>query len=256
MAKIPVGVQLYSVRDDCARDLPGTLQAIAKIGYAGVEFAGYFKYSAKELRKMLDDLGLKCCGAHVQLETLLGDALEPSAVFHQELGNPYLIVPGLAPERCNSRASWLETAALFNQIAQKLAPYGLRTGYHNHSQEFGLLDGEVGFDTGFDLFFGYTQKAVIMQMDIGHVVHGGADPLTYLKRYPGRATTIHLQEYAAQNDMAMLGEGDVPLRAILDWCEEGNGVEWLIVEQERYPVPPLEAIAKCLNTLRDMGKAD
>jgi sugar phosphate isomerase/epimerase len=256
MAKIPVGVQLYSVRDDCARDLPGTLKAIAKMGYAGVEFAGYYNVPAKELRKMLDDLGLKCSGTHIQLDSLLGDAFERSVAYNLELGNSYLIVPGLAPERRSSRAAWLETAALFNQLAQQLAVHGLRTGYHNHSEEFGLLEGEVGFDTGFDLFFGYTQKEVIMQLDIGHVVHGGADPLACLKRYPGRAATLHLQEYSAENDMALLGEGDVPLQSILDWCVKDGSVEWFIVEQEHYPVPPLEAVAKCLDTLRGMGMAD
>lgn len=256
MAKIPVGVQLYSVREDCARDLPGTLKALAKMGYAGVEFAGYYAVPAKELRKMLDDLGLKCCGTHIRLDTLLGDELERSVAFNLELGNPYLIVPSLSPERRSSRAAWLETAALFNQIAQQLAKHGLRTGYHNHSIEFAMLEGEVGFDTGFDLFFGYTQKEVIMQFDIGNAIHGGADPITCLKRYPGRAGTIHLKEFSAQNDLALLGEGDVPWQSVFEWCENDGAVEWYIVEQESYPVSPLEAVAKCLEALRRMGKAD
>jgi sugar phosphate isomerase/epimerase len=256
MPKIPVGVQLYSVRDDCARDLPGTLQAVAKMGYQGVEFAGYYNRSAKELRKMLDDLGLKCCGTHIGLDTLLGDALEQTVAFNLELGNPYLIVPWLAEEHRKSRAAWLETAALFDKIAQKLAPHGLRTGYHNHTEEFQPVPGEVGFDTGFDLFFGYTRKEVILQYDIGNALHGGADPLACIKRYPGRGATIHLKEYSASDPQAILGEGDVPWQPIFDYCEQDGGVEWYIVEQESYRLPPVACVAACFDALRKMGKVE
>ncbi len=114
MAKIPVGVQLYSVRDDCARDLPGTLAHISKMGYAGVEFAGYYGYSAVELRRMLDDLGLKTSGSHIGIEQLLGDTLPQTAEFHLSLGNQYLIVPGLPEPYRDTPKAWLATAELFN----------------------------------------------------------------------------------------------------------------------------------------------
>ena len=254
MAKIPVGVQLYSIRDDCARDLPAAIAAVAKMGYAGVEFAGYYNHSARELRKMLDDNGLRCCGTHIGLNTLLGDALPATVEFNLELGNPYLIVPWLPAERRASRAAWLETAGLFDEISVRLGGHGLRTGYHNHTEEFQLLEGEVGFETGFDLFFGYTRREVIMQFDIGNAIHGGADPLACIKRYPGRGATIHLKEYSARDDLALLGEGDVPWTQVFELSETVSGVEWYIVEQESYRVPPLEAVALCLNALRKMGK--
>ena len=92
MKKIPIGVQLYSVREDCARDLPGTLAAVAEMGYDGVEFAGYYGYSAEDLRRMLDANGLQCCGTHTGLNTLLGDALKTTVEFNQVLGNRYLVV--------------------------------------------------------------------------------------------------------------------------------------------------------------------
>ncbi len=254
MAKIPVGVQLYSVREDCARDLPATLAGVSKMGYAGVEFAGYHNFSARELRKMLDDNGLKCCGTHIGLDNLLGEALPATIEFNLELGNPYLIVPWIPVERRASRAAWLDTARLFDEISTALSPHGLRTGYHNHSEEFALLEGEVGFETGFDLFFGYTRREVIMQLDIGNALHGGADPMACLKRYPGRGATIHLKEYAAQDELALLGEGDVPWSEVFTFCEASGGVEWYIVEQESYRVPPMEAIGLCLEALRKMGK--
>ena len=91
MERVPIALQLYSVRTDCAEDLPGTLAKVAAMGYDGVEFAGYYDYSADDLRKMLDDNGLICCGSHLGIQTLLGDELEKTAEFNRTLVNPYLI---------------------------------------------------------------------------------------------------------------------------------------------------------------------
>jgi len=140
MSKIPIALQLYSVREDCARDLPGTIEAVAKMGYDGVEFAGYYGRNAKELRKLCDNVGLPIVSTHIGLDILLGDELKKTVEFHHILGCKFLIVPGLAESRRNSRAAWLDTAKLFNEIAEKLAPEGMRTGYHNHSIEFAPRD--------------------------------------------------------------------------------------------------------------------
>jgi sugar phosphate isomerase/epimerase len=250
MSHIPIGVQLYSVRDDCARDLPGTLTVVAQMGYAGVEFAGYHGCSAKELKLMLDDLGLKCCGTHIGLDTLLGEMLISTAEFNVALGNPYLIVPWIAEEWRNSKDAWLKTAELFTGIAEKLEPYGLRTGYHNHHVEFELIDGK----TGFDWFFANTPPSVIMQLDTGNARHGGADPLDYLRRYASHAGTIHLKEYSASNPQALVGEGEIPWQQVFKSCESNNFTEWYIIEQESYPVSPLESISRCRAALKQMGK--
>src|SRR5580658_8791662 len=127
MAQIPIALQLYSVREDCAKDLPGVLNAVAGMGYAGVEFAGYYGRTAQELRTLLDDLGLKCCGTHIGIDTLLGHALPATVEFNQTLGNEFLIVPGLSRERTQSKAAWLETAGLMNQIAERLKSHGMKT---------------------------------------------------------------------------------------------------------------------------------
>jgi len=247
---IKVGVQLYSVRDDCQRDLPGTLKAIAQIGYAGVEFAGYYGYDAKTLRQMLDDNGLVCCGTHISIDQLLGDNFERTIEFHQTLGCPYLIVPGLPEEYRATRQKWVETAQLFSEIAERLKPYGFRTGYHNHWVEFQPLEGELPWDT----FFSHTSPDVIMQIDTGNALHGGAHAAPFVRKYPERAVTVHVKEYSSTNPSAIIGEGEVNWSDFFEACETVGGTEWYIVEQETYAHPPLETIRLCFEAMRRLGK--
>ena len=247
--RAPVGLQLYSVRKDCARDLPGVIAAVAKMGYKGVEFAGYYKNSAKELRKMLDDNGIVCCGTHTGINTLLEDNLAATIEFNQILGNKYLIVPGLPKKYTESRQAWLDTAKLFNELADKVKPDGMLVGYHKHTVEFKEMDGELGWDT----FYGNTKKEVIMQVDVGNAITGGVDPLPYIYKYPERAITVHVKEYSKTNAKALIGEGDVCWKAFFALCEAVGGTEWYIVEYESDAYPPLESVEKCLKNLRRMG---
>jgi len=246
--RAPIGLQLYSVREDCKKDLPGTIAAVAKMGYKGVEFAGYYDRSAKQLRKMLDDNGLVCCGTHTGLDTLLGDNLRPTIDFNRTLGNKYLIVPGLPEKYRKSHQAWLDTAKLFNELAEKVKPHGMLVGYHNHSVEFTAMDGELPWDT----FYGNTRKDVIMQIDLGNAINGGADPLPYLYQYPGRAITVHVKEFSKTNNKALIGEGDVNWKAFFALCKAVGETEWYIVEQESYAFPPLDCVGRCLKNLRKM----
>ena len=246
--RVPIGLQLYSVREDCKRDLPGTIAAVAKMGYKGVEFSGYYDRSAGQLRKMLDDNGLVCCGTHTAMDTLLKDNLARTIEFNRTLGNKYLIVPGLPGKYRSSRQAWLDTAKLFNKLAEKVKPHGMQVGYHNHSVEFTAMDGELPWDT----FYGNTRKDVIMRIDVGNAIHGGADPLPYLYKYPGRAITVHVKEFSKTNKKALIGEGDVSWKAFFALCKAVGQTEWYIVEQESYAFPPLKCVEKCLRNLRKM----
>ena len=151
MSQIPIALQLYSVREDCAEDLPALLAAVVRMGYAGVEFYGYHEpnflgHTAAELRAMLDDTGLKVCGTHMRLTALEGDELKRSIEFHHDIGNPYLIVSSLPRETILSREAMLKITESFNHVAEQLAPEGMRTGYHNHHIEFQPVDGEPPLD--------------------------------------------------------------------------------------------------------------
>ncbi len=243
---IPVGVQLYSVRKDCAQDLPGTLAKVAEIGYKGVEFAGYYDYSAQELKKMLDDNGLKCCGTHTQLPTVTGDELSATIEFNKTLGNKYLIVPWLPEEKRRNKEDWLKLADLFSEIAAKAKAQDMYVGYHNHAFEFQPLDGG---ETPWDIFFQNTSKDVVMQLDTGNAAGGGADPVAILQKYQDRALTVHLKEHSESNPDALIGEGDTDWAQIFEICESGV-TDWYIVEEEKDVMPPLEAIAKSLENYK------
>lgn len=250
MSRIPIALQLYSIRHNCEEDFPGTLKAVAEMGYEGVDFAGYYGYDAGEIRTMLDDLGLKAAGCHTALDTLAGDELKRTVEFNHTLGNKYLIVPGLPEHRRNSKEAWLRTADLFNEIADNLKSEGMMTGYHNHFVEFQPMEGVVPWD----LFFSNTKPEVVMQIDLGNALHGGGDPVAILKRYPGRAKTVHLKEYSATNETALIGEGDVDWEAVFEVVESQGETDWYIVEQESYAYPPLECVDRCLQALKAMGK--
>jgi sugar phosphate isomerase/epimerase len=247
--KVPIGVQLYSVRKDCEKDLPGTLQALGKMGYAGVEFAGYYGRSAAELKTLLDANGLKACGTHTGLDTLEGDALARTVEFNQAIGNKLLICPWIPEERRKTADDWKKLAAEFDALADKVAPNGMRVGYHNHNFEFTPIDGT----TPWDLFFGGTKKAVAMQVDTGNCIEGGGDPLAVLKKYPGRAASIHVKEHSKTKPDAFVGEGDIPWKEVFEACEAG-GIEWYVVEYEHENQPAIPAVERCLENLRAMGK--
>ncbi len=133
--------------------------------------------------------------------------------------------------------------------------YGLRTGFHNHWVEVAPLPLEAGGPaTVFDLLFGATNQEVVMQIDIGHAMRGGADPVALLRKFPGRAKTVHLKEYSPTDETAVIGAGIMPWQDIFAACETVGGTEWYIVEHERYSLTPMECVDLCRQNLKKMGK--
>ena len=246
--KIPVAVQLYSVRAET--DIAVVLAAVGKMGYDGVEFAGYWGKTAAELKKLLDDNGLKCCGTHTGWGSVQGDELKKTAEFNLTMGNPNLVVPGGIPVN-DTAQSWIDCGKLFSEIAVKAKALGCRVGYHNHSHEFKPLDGGKN---GWELFFDNASPDVIMQVDTGNCMGGGGDPVKYLRQYPGRAITIHMKEFGGNN--ALVGNGEVKWKDVFDACETVGGTQWYIIEQEgsRPDMTPLDCIRKCRENLKKMGR--
>jgi sugar phosphate isomerase/epimerase len=244
--KIPVGLQLYSVREQCGKDLPGTVAAVAKIGYRGVEFAGYHGRSAKELRKLLDDNGLVACGTHTPYESVLGDKLKATIEFNQTIGNKFLIVPWM--NETHSKQVWLDRAKLFNDLADQVKAEGMWVGYHAHAHDFKPIEGV----SAWDLFFGNTKPEVIMQLDTSNCCDGGADPVAVLKKYPGRARSIHLKAHGGGPE-AVIGEDKVNWPEVFAFCEGPGKTQWYVLEHESGQ-DPLDAVRRGFEALKKMGK--
>ena len=232
--KIPISVHLYSVRDACAKDFDGTLAELAKMGFVGVEFAGYHSYSGKpkELRAKLDALGLKAAATHIGTPTLRGDALQKTIDFHQQIGCKYLIVPGdgdfTNPEKSQALAEF------FNEIAAKLKPHGMACGYHNHTGEFA----KIGDTNHWELFAKRTSGDVILQLDCGWATAAGQDCAELMQRHPGRMKVVHIKPAVIKGEAgkkAIFGQDSVNWPPILNACREFGGTEWLTLEQEVYP---------------------
>jgi sugar phosphate isomerase/epimerase len=247
---VPVGLQLYSVRRECEKDMAGTIAAVAKMGYEGVEFAGYFNHKAEDLHKMLDDNKLKCCGTHTQWDTLSDANLTATIEFNKILGNKYLIVPSLSVRGADPKAAWQKYAEQFNTLAEKVKPHGMRIGYHNHDGDLRPL----GDTTSLDVLMSNTRPEVIMQLDTYWVFSAGADPAVYLKRYPGRTQTTHLKEWTNDKRIAMIGEGDTKWTELFKLYETISNIEWYIIEEERSPTP-MQAVDQCLKGYRKLRQA-
>jgi sugar phosphate isomerase/epimerase len=244
--KIPIGLELYSVRAELPKDFTGVIEKIGKMGYQGVEFAGYdgWDKKPKELRKLLDDNGLKCCGTHTALPTLQGDQLQRTIELHKELGNKFLICPSLSAK---DAAGWTSLAKQFNDISDKAGEQGMLVGYHSHAGDYKKYDGK----TAWEIFFDNTKPEVVHQLDVGNTLDGGGDPFAMLKKYPGRTKTTHLKEHGGAKDAA-IGEGEIDWKKLLELYETVGGTEWYIVEYEHSN--PLEKIKVCLDNLHKMGR--
>jgi sugar phosphate isomerase/epimerase len=249
--KIQVGVQLYSVRKRCEEDLAGTLKAIKEMGYAGVEFAGYYGKSAAELKKLLGDLGLVACGTHTGLDTIKPENIAKTIAFNQEIGNKFLMVPGMGAK---TQEDWLNAAKVFSVAAATAKSAGMFVGYHNHQHEFKdkFDDGKCKWETLFD----NAAPDVCTQLDVGHVVSAGEDPVKWLKKYPNRSRTLHAKEiYPGPGILGQVPEGKVGV----NWDDvfavaEADVTEWYIVESEADP-KSLDNIRGCFEFLKAKGRA-
>lgn len=243
--KIPIGLELYSLRAECKTDFPGTLAAVGKIGYRGVEFAGYWNRSAKEVRQMIDDNGLVTCGTHTAYEALLPDKIDATIEFNQIIGNKFVICPYMVGK---TRQEWLDRAKMFNDLADKLRPLGMSIGYHAHQHDFDKIEGE----SAWDIFFGQTKAEVIMQLDTSNCVAGGADPVAVLKKYPGRCRSIHIKPNGGGPE-AVIGEDKINWPGVFEQCEHAAGTQWYVVEHET-SAKPLETVRRTFEVLKSLGK--
>lgn len=252
MAKIPVALQLYTVRDETQKDFVGTLQKVAQIGYPGVELAGTGNLSAKELKSVLTDLNLKLAGSHVSLEALETD-IDQVIEYNLELGNKNIVCPYLPEEYRKNADGWQNAGKLFTEYARKLAAHQLNFAYHNHAFEFEPVEGQTGFDL---LVSASDASRVKFELDVYWVKLGGFDPVKLIERMGKRISLFHLKEMAndAKHSMTEIGNGILDFPAMVR-AAENTSAEWFIVEQDTCTLPTLESAEISFNSLKKLGIA-
>jgi sugar phosphate isomerase/epimerase len=251
-SSIPVGLEMYSVRNTMAKDLNGTVRAVASAGYQGLEFyAPYYEWTAnqaKEMRKLLDDLGIRCFSTHND-----SDYFAPQKLFHTRelnliLGSKYVV---MASSREGSGADgWKKVAETLNGSAHLLGTDGLRVGYHNHQTEF--RRGPDGVRP-MDILAGNTSSLVMLQLDVGTCLEAGSDPVAWIRANPGRIRSMHCKEWSpdpAKGYSVLFGEGVAPWKQLFEAAENGGGIEYYLVEQEGSRFPEIETAQKCLASFR------
>ena len=253
---LPLATQLFPVADMLVKDLRGTLKLVKEAGYDGVEFAGGLKYAAQDVRFALEEAGLQIAGWHTPWEYLTPENIYSTITYNKVLGNQFIIVPWRPDEVLFTRESCMQFAAELTWVADILGMYGMVTGYHNHATEFRPTDDTK--ELPWDIIAQNTPSNVIMQNDIGNGLRGGGDMISLLKKYPGRAGTIHMKPWSAESRDTFFDDPNCKIDwdAYFEICRQEAGVRWYIVEyanRERYPDDPIGALAASAKWFRGRG---
>lgn len=268
---LPVALQLYSVRGDMEKDLPGTLRAVKEMGYAGVEFAGLFGYTPADIRAMLDEIGLTAISAHVPFVEMMAD---PHKVFsdYKTIGCEYVAIPYLGEANRPGGPEFEATLENIRFLGKIAGEHGITLLYHNHDFEFIKLDGVYGLDVMYN-----TVPADLLQtqLDTCWVNVGGENPAAYIRKYADRAPVVHLKDFYGEKSEDMyeligmekkaparpanfefrpVGHGVQDFPAILSAAEEA-GARWVVVEQDNPSMgkTPMECAAMSRAELKKLG---
>lgn len=246
MGRIPIALTMYTVRQSASEDYLGTVRQVAQMGYEGIQT--HFQVTdPKELRTLADDMGFEIAGVHTAWEALVND-FDAAVEYNKALRCRDISCPSLPPE-FRSAEGFAEAGRVLSDIGRRLRERELRLTYHNHAFEFQSFEGQSGYDI---LFESADAQALATELDVYWLEHAGQDPVTFIRRFAGRAPLLHIKDMEAGEErfFAEVGEG------ILDWpaifqAAQDAAVEWMIVEQDECRRPPLESARISLeNALR------
>jgi sugar phosphate isomerase/epimerase len=270
---LPLGLQLYSLRELLPKDFDGTLKAVAAAGYTEVEAAGFYAMSAQDFKQSMDTAGLHCVSAHYPL-TMLQPQLESILTYAKQLGLQYVVCSSpslkdpsrvkLAPKDPGYHEAWVQAFTLddwkwnaeqFNQIGSAVKAQGMHFGYHNHTTEFRKLGKVVPYD---ELMRLTDSELVTFEMDCGWVIVAGYSPAEYLTKYPTRISMLHVKDFDLKKgtehpQSTELGRGTIDYRPIFEAAKKGGHITHYFVEQEEFDMPPLEAIKVDAEYMRNLN---
>jgi sugar phosphate isomerase/epimerase len=246
---IPVGLELYSVRGELEKNPEATVRAVAQIGYQVVEFyAPYFDWSdgqTKQMRKLLDDLGIRCLSTHNHEEFLSAQKLPRARDMNLILGSKYIVQS--STDEKTTLDQWKPVAERLNAVAEQVEPAGLKVGYHNHQPEFTRIGGQRPIE----ILAKNTKPSVMLQLDVGTCLEVGSDPVAWIRANPGRIRSIHCKDWSPDKGYKVLfGEGVADWKNIFEAAESVGGVEYYLIEQEGSRYSEFDTARKCLEAFR------
>lgn len=237
-----IGIQLYTVRDLLKQDFEGTLAKVAQIGYREVEFAGYFDHTPQQVRAVLDKNGLAAPSCHVGYDNTADDKWPATLETVKAVGHQYVVCAYIAEEVRKTPDDWMHVCDRFNKAGQAAQAAGVQFAYHNHNFEFApLADGRRGYD----ILVEHTDpKLVQLEVDLFWITFGGADPIAYFMKYPGRFPMVHVKDMMKKPTpdvtpdkvMVDVGKGSIDWKAI--FAHSGHaGIQHYFVEYDQPPQP-------------------
>lgn len=248
---IPIGLELYSVRGELKKDLPATLQAVARMGYECVEFyAPYYEWTldyAKQVKKQLDELKIRCYSTHNEMKSFTNDGVAKAIELNKVLNTKFIVLAH--PGDVATAAGWRKIADTLNNGNDKMKKHGLHAGYHNHDLEWKDVDGQKPMQ----ILASNTDKSIMLQLDVGTCVEAGADPVSWIESNPGRIRSLHLKDWSPDKGYRVLfGEGVVPWRRVFAAAESKGGAEFYLIEQEGSDFPEMETADRCLIAYKNL----
>ena len=254
--QLPIGLQLYSVRNLLPKDFAGTLKQLHAAGYREVEAAGYFDKSAADFRHAMDDAGLRCISTHLNLSALR-TKLDESLEYAHALGLEYIICSSSGGVHRDPAAKgettlddWRYIAGEFNRIGAAIKAAGMTFGIHNHIPEFAVLDGTTVYD---ELLRLTDPKLVVFEMDCGWVTASGHDPVAYLSKTPERFPLLHVKDMARETDgkfhSVVMGQGVANYHRIL---HAATGLKHYFIEQEEFVGDPMAELREDADYMRKL----
>jgi sugar phosphate isomerase/epimerase len=249
MRRDQISLQLYTVREETAHDMPGTLRRISEIGYPAVEFAGFGDLSSQDLATITGDLGLRASGAHVPLDSWETDPETVVADMHT-IDCAHAILPMAPPQYRGDEAAVAMLAENLNRWGELCRQEGVTFSYHNHDFEFAPL----GESTMWDVLVRETDPEIVgLELDLYWIKYGGADPETVLRDVGNRVSLVHLKDMAPDDTRSDLpvGEGTMPWQELIQTAD-AIGTQWYIAEQDN-PRDALEDVRISLRSMRDLA---
>lgn len=252
MSKTEYGLQMYSLRDVTDKDLKGSLEKVAQMGYRYVEFAGFFGHAATEVKSWLDAYGLVCSGTHTPVSALAEEVIDETIAYHKEIGCGNLIIPGMD---WSSEEKMEQNITLLNTAREKLGENGIILGYHNHSAEF--------FPTAYGKIIEeeiISRTKVDLEVDIFWAFNAGIDPVEFCEKMKQRIRVIHLKDgipcrpecrNASSWDQGVrgtsVGEGQAPVEAVREWAIRNHVL--MVIESEGCEPTGMEEVKRCIRFL-------